>query len=265
MKIPGLTREMLLRSRGSPHVCTTKPILKSENPSQPTPTTFNWTVPGSIDVYNVQVKVLKNEVISSIVSDLFIICSCPDFEKQPKGRLCKHLFSCLEQLIDFEYEQDHANKKQKKIQELMTLKNGPLRKDYERISYGLEKASDSTLKRKLLEKSQTEEGLKLLCELFPKEEMPSKSEQMLHCTRCKHDYDPNYPTICEIPHSVDSVTQTNKTSKGSSYECEDCGKSWSDGTFGYYDAYVTEKSGACYRGPHSAEDEEKEEDEEDDD
>jgi len=87
-----------------------------------------------------------------------------------------------------------------------------------------------------------------------------KARPQAQCTVCTMTFDPEFPSVCETPHDCDDVEQTNKTSKGSTYECSRCGTEWSDGSFGYHDPWVSEESGACFRGRHVVAGEEGEDD-----
>jgi hypothetical protein len=114
----------------------------------------------------------------------------------------------------------------------------------ERIMYGLSVLSAEDIKKLILDAITTTEGLRACATIFTPKLLPSK--QIITCTRCRKEWDPQYSGRCHISH-IDSHTQWNG-SKESYEECERCRRK-----HGYcYKGSYNEEDSWCFDGTHSS-------------
>ena len=93
----------------------------------------------------------------------------------------------------------------------------------------------------------SDQVLNALSLVFDKETFPSK--HLLTCTRCENEFDPKYNTLtsCTLPHP--EIDRIHKTSRGSIWRCDECGKEWENS---YYDTFDDVDVGHCFTGLHTA-------------
>lgn len=129
----------------------------------------------------------------------------------------------------------------------------------QRILYAIQNSPDTIsggLLNKLRDKAQSGRLPQLfsinLDSIFPKAEVPGQPQSLSHCTRCHKEYDPNYPTQCQIEHNWEDADRTCKSSRGSEWQLKCCGLEFSSSSYDVWDSDDV-RDPYCFDGDHTTE------------
>mmetsp|Transcript_9590 Transcript_9590/g.13406 ORF Transcript_9590/g.13406 Transcript_9590/m.13406 type:complete len:291 (+) Transcript_9590:333-1205(+) len=138
--------------------------------------------------------------------------------------------------------------------------SGVTESERKRIEYALEVLDPKSIQAILRIKAASgQDGLRKVKEILTDDLAPAPSNPLALCFRCGVRYDPNYPSVCCMPHPANTVeceaVDVTLGDKRYDFNCGLCGKNWESETKEYKEA-ISKGAGHCWKGPHDPHDEE---------